>query len=660
MARFVTDSQIHGYSIAFRPYFRSRALPLLHSFLLFLVVFISTAQKRVQKHAQKEFEAANRTLQFNPEQALKEFRQILILDSTFAPAYMRIGQLLERDLTQKGTAINFYEKAVELDSTEIAFKNLYEILGKHYLARGVYSKAVRFFQGYLKFPGTYLPHQQNIQRYLSQCLYAQKVLAVNADSTSRFSLPSPINGNDFQSYPVLTADLKTLIFTRFRGDEDLFVSQKEETGWSVPRSLSPIINTDKNEGTCSVSADGNTLVFTACHRPDGLGSCDLYISKRISQTWQLPQNLGPIINSQNWESQPGLSADGRTLYFSSDRPLGVGGKDIWVAQLDTSGVWTSPQNLGKTVNTAFDEISPFIHSNNESLFFASDGREGMGGFDVYLSKLTDIHWSVPINLGYPLNDFADQQGFYIAPDCKQAFYSYKYKLADKEDGITAGSKICYLQLPDTLAALCPRTFVLKGKVLDAEIRKPLKATLTIHNQSIPSFPLSVYATNDSTGECVVIFPNRADAFVLVESSGYYPKILRVDSATITENEEMEIALVRFHSDKSEVLKNVLFVLGSAELEAVSSGELDRLVYFLEKNKSVKLIIEGHTDDLGDSKYNELLSLDRAKKVVHYLIVNGVDSKRLRAEGFGYRKPLIHNKSEEARRLNRRVSWRVIE
>ncbi len=660
MARFVTDSQIHGYSVGARPYFKSRTPSFRYSLLLLLIAFTSIAQKRVQKQAQKEFEAANRTLQFNPEQALKEFRKILVLDSTFAPAYMRIGQLLERDLTQKAKAIHYYEKAVELDSTEIAFKNLYEILGKNYLAQGVYSKAVRFFQGYLKFPGTYLPHQKNIQRYLSQCLYAQKVLAVNADSTSRFSLPSLINSNDFQSYPVLTADLKTLIFTRFRGDEDLFVSQKEEMGWSDPRSLSPIINTDKNEGTCSISADGNTLVFTACHRPDGLGSCDLYISKRIGQTWQLPQNLGPIINSQNWESQPGLSADGRTLYFSSDRPLGVGGKDIWVSQWDTSGEWTSPQNLGKTVNTAFDEISPFIHSNNESLFFASDGREGMGGFDVYLSKLTSTHWSVPVNLGYPLNDFADQQGFYIAPDCRQAFYSYKHKLTDKEDGITTSSKIFYLQLPDTLSALCPRTFVLKGKVLDSEIRKPLKATLTIHKQSLSSFPLSVYATNDSTGEWVVIFPNWADAFVLVESSGYYPKILRVDSVTLTENKEMEIALVRLHSDKSEVLKNVLFVQGSAELEAASSGELDRLVYFLKKNESVKLIIEGHTDDVGDSEYNEQLSLDRAKKVVHYLRRNGVDLKRLRAEGFGCRKPLILNKSEEARRLNRRVSWRVIE
>lgn len=660
MARFVTDSQVHGYSVELLPCFKSSVLLLFYFFLLLAAASSSIAQKHVLKHTQKKFEAANRTLQFNPEQALKEFREILISDSTFAPAYMRIGQLLDRDFTKKGKAIYYFEKAVELDSAEIAFKNLYEILGKHYLEQGAYSKAVRFFQGYLKFPGTYLPHQKSIQRYLSQCVYAQKKLGVNPASTFRSPLPSPINSNDFQSYPVLTADLKTLIFTRFLGDEDLFVSQNEETGWTLPRSLSPIINTDKNEGTCSISADGNTLVFTACHRPDGLGSCDLYISKKISQTWQTPRNLGPMINSQNWESQPGLSADGRTLYFSSDRPLGIGGKDIWVTQLDTSDEWSIPKNLGKTLNTAFDEISPFIHSNNESLFFASDGREGMGGFDVYLSKLTDNHWSTPVNLGYPLNDYADQQGFYIAPDCRQAFYSHKYKLEGKEDGTTAGSKIFHFQLPDTLAALCPKTFVFIGKVLDAEIRKPLRATLTIHKQFISTFPLSVYSTDDSTGKYVVAVPNQTDALVLIESSGYYPKILRLDSVTISENKEMEIELVHFQSDKSEVLKNVLFVPGSAELEAVSSEDLDRLVHFLQKNESVKLIIEGHTDDLGDSKHNEQLSLDRAQKVVHYLITKGVDSRRLRAEGFGYRKPLIHNKSEAARRLNRRVSWRVIE
>ncbi|WP_428665386.1 OmpA family protein [Runella sp.] len=668
MARFVTDSQIHGYSIVkdILPvfYLSAKNLSLLYFFSFLLFSVSSSAQKRTNKQAQYEFEAANRTLQFDSEQALKRFYEILKLDSAFAPAYMRIGQLLDRDLTQKDKAIFYYEKAVTFDSTAIAFKNIYEILGKYYLASGNYSKATYFFRAYLKFPGAHFAQRKNIERYLSQCLYAQRILALNqgAATLSHSPLPAPLNSFLFQSYPVLTADLKTLAFTVFRGNEDLFIAQKDANGWTVPGSISPKVNTDKNEGTCSISADGTTLVFTGCHQKDGYGSCDLYISRKIGQTWQSPRNLGSIINTQNWESQPSLSTDGRTLYFSSDRPKGVGGKDIWVSQLDTSGEWTNPSNLGETINTVFDEISPFIHSNNETLFFASDGREGMGGFDLYISKLESEKedWTIPINLGYPINDFADQQGFFIAPDCQQAFYSYKFKVSDQGDGMDSNSLICQLKLPDTLTALCPKAFFLKGKVIEAQTHKPLRATLTLLKQNIAGTNSTVHATNDSTGEFMIVFPNKPETVFFVESNGYYPKSLSVDSLKIVENQEIVVELLRFDSSQSEILKNVLFLSGSAELEATSGMELDRLVYFLQKNHSVKLIIEGHTDDLGNSKQNENLSLSRAQQVVKYLIEAGVAPERLKAAGYGYRKPLVQNKSEETRRLNRRVTWRRIE
>ncbi len=665
MAYLLANSQIHGHPLGriklSSLYLGGRNSGLFYAFLL-VVPFSIYAQKRVHKQAEKEFAAANRTLQFSPDQALKQFYEILKLDSAFAPAYMRIGQLLERDLSQKSKAIFYYEKAVALDSAEIAFKNIYEILGKYYLARGNYSKSAHFFRTYLKFPGTYLPHQKSIERYLSQCLYAQRVLTRNQQVTplSHIPLPAPLNAYPFQSYPVLTADLKTLIFTRFEGDEDLFVAQKEDNGWSTPRSLSSKINTDKNEGTCSISADGNTLVFTACHQKDGYGSCDLYISKKTGLNWQSPRNLGAVINSQSWESQPSLSADGHKLYFSSDRPKSIGGKDIWVSELDSSGEWTYPINLGETINTVFNEISPFIHSNNETLFFSSDGREGMGGFDLYISKLKNETWSVPVNLGYPINDFADQQGFFIAPDCQQAFYSYQFKVSDKEDGMDSNSRICQLNLQDTLLALCTKTFVIKGKVVDTETHKPLHASLTVQRQEMSAAFLSMYATQDSTGKFMIVLPKQGGSVIFIESDGYYPKTLIVDSLKIGENGEIEVELLRFQSYQSEVLSNVLFVTGSSELEAVSCIELDRLISFLQSKKSIKLVISGHTDDLGTNDRNERLSLSRAQKVVSYLITGGVEAERLQSEGYGNRKPLIQDKSEEARRRNRRVSWRVIE
>ena len=229
------------------------------------------------------------------------------------------------------------------------------------------------------------------------------------------------------------------------------------------------INTINNEGAQTLSSGGNYMYFTACDRPGGLGSCDLYFSAFDNGKWSVPVNVGAPVNTQYWESQPSISADGKILFFSSSRPGGIGGKDIWYSVLKENNKWAVPVNMGNNINTEGDEMSPFIHFDGKTLYFASDGRPGMGGFDIYFTRMNaDSTWAVPKNLGYPINTFNDEMGLVIEAGGQYAFFS------SKRDNIN-GKDIFYFPLDESIRP-DPVSY-LKGKVYDKETGKMLKAKL---------------------------------------------------------------------------------------------------------------------------------------------------------------------------------------
>src|SRR5690554_5146837 len=222
----------------------------------------------------------------------------------------------------------------------------------------------------------------------------------NPKDISKERLPYPLNQFKLQYFPVLTADSRKILFTKRDGlnsyeHEDIFVAFEDKGEWSTPVPIDPAINTRYNEGTCTISADGNILIFTSCDAPDSFGSCDLYSSYKIDGKWQRPSNMGNMINSRSWDSQPSLSADGSMLFFASNRRGGFGGNDIWFSYRKDDGSWAEASNLGEAVNTDRDEVSPFIYFNNELLFFASDGHMGFGGKDLFVSRLKDGNFDVP-------------------------------------------------------------------------------------------------------------------------------------------------------------------------------------------------------------------------------------------------------------------------
>src|SRR5690606_30632465 len=227
-----------------------------------------------------------------------------------------------------------------------------------------------------------------------------------------------------------------------------------------------------NEGAHCISPDGKYLFFTGCNRPDGRGSCDIYVSRREGDRWGAPHNIGAPVNSGGWEAQPALAADGRTLYFVSNRRGGQGGYDIWKSELQGNGQWGTPTNLGPSVNTRYDESSPYIHADNRTLYFASNGWPGFGDKDIFKSELDNNgNWQTPTNLGYPINDHHEQSALSVSMNGQQAFFSTR-----RADAV-GGLDIYSFELPQQIRPN-PVAY-LKGRIVDAESKSPIQANVTV-------------------------------------------------------------------------------------------------------------------------------------------------------------------------------------
>jgi outer membrane protein OmpA-like peptidoglycan-associated protein len=472
-------------------------------------------------------------------------------------------------------------------------------------------------------------------------------------------LPDTVNAFAMQYFPVMTADEQELIFTRRVGggnndDEDLVVCRKDSIGrWTRPTSISPNINSPMNEGTCTISADGRRLIFTSCIGRRGYGSCDLFESRKIGEEWTVPVNLGPEVNSPAWESQPSLSSDGRTLFFVSDRRGGTGNKDIYVSYKLENGKWTKAENLGPNINTVYDEISPFIHVNGRTLFIASNGKPGFGGYDVYRSEYENGSWSATENFGSPVNNHEDQFSLFITRDGAKGFYSH-------EDNLKANSSVLFeIKVPADMQVKYKSNYV-KGIVRDAQTKKPLGARVELFN--INKNELTSFVQADSvSGEYLMVLTQGADYALYVSQPGYLFKSLNFNYE-VQENLVpilLDVNLDPVKVGASAVLNNIFFDLNKYDLKEKSVTELDKVIRFLNDNPSVRIEIGGHTDSQGSAEYNLQLSLKRAQAVVAHLTAHGIAAARLTQRGYGAGKPLVPNDTEENRQINRRIEFKLL-
>lgn len=591
------------------------------------------------------------------ETAIKMINEALKLEPKFVDAYLSLAGI-DAEMKRYPEAVTNFEKAFALDS----------VYSKDYLLPySIDLAGCGKFDEALKAVNTFLSIPTLNSRSIKAGEFRKKTyeFAINYNQThpekdyvfSPQNVGDSVNSAELEYFPSLPIDGKKLIFTRRvnNNNEDFYESDLNTNGkWGKAFPLPGNINSSTfNEGAQNISQDGKWLIFTGCNFPKGLGSCDLYISYLTKDGWSDPQNLGPNVNSEFWESSPSLSPDKRDLYFSSSVPGGFGGADIWVCHRDENGKWSEPFNLGPEINTAGDEGTPFIHADNQTLYFNSNGHEGYSDkADLYLShKLPNGKWSKAENLGYPINTIDEEGSLVVTADGKTAYYA-----SDRTD-TKGGLDIYTFELRKDLRPL--RTLWVKGKVYDKKTKAGLPSTVELTDVS--NGDLVSKLQTDEDGNYLITLPVGKDYAFNVNRKGYlfYSENYNISTTVPDSTFEADIPLQPIEANAHIILKNVFFDTKRTELKPESVTELDNVVKLMNENPTIKVLITGYTDNIGKSADNLALSKGRAVAVVNYLLNKGVKNERLSFKGLGESNPVSDNNTEEGRALNRRTELSIV-
>jgi outer membrane protein OmpA-like peptidoglycan-associated protein len=586
------------------------------------------------------------------DNAISYFLQSIYLDTNYVDAYLSLagvyGQTKKNDL-----AVEYYDKAIRKDTA--ATKVFKLTLAINLAGMGNFERALKVVNDYLDNPklGEASRKAGEYRKKTFEFAIAQEKKNGHREFVLK-NLGDKVNSPVSEYFPSLSIDGKELFFTRkVRGyDEDFFSAKKGATDWNNAAPLGGNVNTDENEGAQMISQDGEWLVFAASNRNDGWGGFDIYISYLTPQGWSQPINMGGKINTDQWESQPCLSPDKKDLYFASKRFGGYGGSDIYVSHLQTDGSWSTPENLGPTINTSSDEQCPFIHADNQTLFFTSNGLLGYGGTDLFYSrKGPKKDWSVPENLGYPINTIHDEGTLFIAADAKTAYYA-----SDRTDS-KGGMDIYSFELPENIRP--NKTLWVKGKVFDQKTTKGLPSFVELIDLSTKQMTSQVQT--DERGNYLITLPVGKNYAFNVNRKGYlfYSDNFFLADHPVDSTYEKNIPLQPIEMNASVILKNIFFDVNKFDLKPESEAELDKLIQLLNDNPTLKIQISGHTDNVGKPADNLTLSNNRAKAVVNYLVSKNISSQRLIAKGFGETQPIDDNKTEDGRAKNRRTEMKVI-
>ena len=637
---------------------------LFFTIILFAVAFncISQNNKASDKKIESLYNEAKANAQAGDKvKAIALLKQVLKNDPRYYMAFFGLADIYhetkERQL-EKDALVNGLR--ISLDRFPGGYKFLAELL----YAEAAYDEALKNMEQYNRLKKT-LTIEEN--RLLESCRFASKAI----ESPVAFhpeNAGEAINTTEDEYWPSLNGESNALVFTRLitkdaagkkiaYPQEDFYVSQKDSAGWQNALPLGPPVNTGENEGAQCISADGRLLFFTGCGRPDGLGSCDIYMSVRQKGKWSEPVNLGNPVNSNFWESQPSVSADGRLLYFTSNRKGGKGKMDIWRAE----ELGVSPEGFpvyGKvinmeSVNTSGNELSPFIHADGKTLYFASDFWPGMGGKDLFFITLDSTKTSLPQNLGYPVNTSANEEGLVVEVSGDCAWYTAN------NTGF-GGRDIFTFQLPEALKPQ-PVSWV-KGKVINRKTGQLILSEIVL-NDLVGNKLIQHLYPFENEGEFLFCLPSGHNYGLNISKPGYLFHSENFNLLATNNRHQpltLTIALDPIETGKTTILKNIFFETDSFSLKPESKGQLKEIVDFMKTNPGLVIEIGGHTDHQGTDNYNLVLSGKRANAVVQSLVEMGVPSARLKSKGYGFAIPVADNSVEEGRALNRRTEFKIIE
>lgn len=624
--------------------------------------------ENASKRSQKLLEEANESARKGDYQAaMRQTNNILDKEPTFIDALLLRGAIYYDTKDYVAAEVDF-EKALSLapDYRDVAYFQLAIIEWR----QNKFSEAVTHFEAYLNTDDDNKRQRALAEEYLEKSRFAAEAFSKKVPFNP-VRLSDAVNTNSHEYLPALTADGNTLIFTAVvKGQEDFFLSERVDSAWTERRPLEGV-NTVGNEGAQSISADGKFLIFTACHRRDAIRGCDLYFTEQLEGEWQPVQNIGPPVSSTSWESQPSISANRDYLYFASDRPGGEGKKDIWWSKRQEDGTWGAPVNLGATINTPGDDKAPFIHADGKTLYFMSEGHPSLGGFDLfYARKDENGQWGKPVNLGHPINTKGDEGLMIVSLDGKTAYFATDRPI-DQEPDLSNKKRPNYDLYAFDLyeeARPGPVTYV-RGQVVDALDGSPQAVEVKINDLQLNE--LFIKRKTDKDGSFLVVLPAGKDYSLHVTKPGYvfYSEHYDLQKATtLDEPFDLTVELQPLRglpdlatAEKAPIrLNNIFFETASAKLLPASEVELNILYELLKENSDIKIAIHGHTDNVGSDEANMQLSENRAKAVYQYLIDREIQPERLEYQGFGEREPIESNDSAEGRRLNRRTEFIILD
>ncbi|MBL6445200.1 PD40 domain-containing protein [Fulvivirga sp. 29W222] len=476
----------------------------------------------------------------------------------------------------------------------------------------------------------------------------------------------------------ISPDGKMLFLYYEKGGGDIYVSKYVDGEWTKPEPLNDNINTFFWETAASITADGKTLYFTS-DRAGGMGDLDIYKSElNENGEWGEAVNLGPVINTPLGEDAPYIHPDGKTLYFGSNGHLGMGSHDIFYSDIK-DGVFQEPVNMGYPINTVFNDNYFVITPDRKRAYYASLRPEGEGMADIYS---IDIEQAMkPKTKPFREEEMIAEE---IIAETKpepliQAQPETEPETEDivattspvipvdvvkEEEAVVKGEEKASVKYYDEDLVKMQKDLkvvtILKGKVIDASTAKPLYARLRLMNNETNTM-IAELTSDPNTGEFELIIPHGGNYGVSTSKLGYLFNSINFDLPAFHEFQEIDthIILQKAKVGSKVVLKNIFFDIGKSDLRTESLAELDGIKELLSENALLQVQINGHTDNVGNSVYNKVLSKKRAQAVVDYLIANGIDAGRLSAKGFGEERPLVSNDDEkDGREINRRTEIEI--
>jgi outer membrane protein OmpA-like peptidoglycan-associated protein len=633
--------------------------------------------------------------------ALDHYFQALRFAQSDPKLLLKIG-LTYLETETKGMAVGYLEKAYKTDP-EVDPKIFY-YRGLAYQGNLEYAKAKKAYEIYKKTaPKTEI---SDLDRKIQQCIVSHVLVSFPVDVLIENA--GSINSKFDEYSPVISLDGSTIYFTSNRildttstklvGYEDIYVAQMNDDDWSTPVKIGGGINMGHHDAVSSLSPDGKKLFLYY-----DIGKGNIYMAElNEAGVWAKPTPLNVNVNTSTYkETSATISVDGKRLFFSSNRPGGKGGLDIYMSTLDEKGEWGKPVNISEEINTSGDEDSPYIHPDGVTLYFSSDGHPGMGSADIFKSTFKDGKWQKPENMGYPLNSIEYDGFFTISEDRQTAYYASMRKYGKGRYDLL---KVTFRNVkpfvrpvevvpqPAVIAKVEQKpveqkaveqkpveakpveqkpvvvvsspipasVFVVKGKSIDAKTSQPLAVSISLVDKKTKR-QVGLIQSDKATGNYEFKIPQTGNYIITAEYNGYLFNSVDLPVTASNKNINVDFEMAKADVGSVMVLEHILFESGKADLKPASILELEKVRKLLLDNPNLKVQINGHTDNVGDPVVNKTLSLRRALAVVNHLALNGIEFERLGARGYGSEKPIATNEDEKnGRELNRRTEIEIVD